>query len=250
MDETFISVNNLVKIFASKAEDLTVLRGTSFQIEKGEIVCLLGTSGSGKTTTLNLLAGLDKPTSGDISYGGEDISKWEIGDLYDYRLKEIGFIFQDFHLMEHLTALENVMVPILLLKKEEGEAKEIALELLNKVGLGTKALNHPEELSSGEKQRVCVARAVANSPSILIADEPTGTLDSKTGDVIMNLLLDISKKNKMTMIYTTHDPYLARIANRLLIIQKGIVSEIEITNIKEIDYDNIIFEYKSERDVK
>ncbi|MFW9851330.1 MAG: ABC transporter ATP-binding protein [Candidatus Thorarchaeota archaeon] len=250
MGETFISIDNLFKVFTSKAEDLTVLRGTSFQIEKGEIVCLLGTSGSGKTTTLNLLAGIDKPTSGKISYGGEDISKWDTTDLYDYRLREIGFIFQDFHLMEHLTALENVMVPILLMKKGEEEAKEIALELLNKVGLGTKALNHPEELSSGEKQRVCVARAVANSPSILIADEPTGTLDSKSGDIIMNLLLDLSKKNKMTMIYTTHDPYLARIATRLLIIQKGIISEIEATNIKEIDYDNIIFEYKANRDVK
>jgi len=250
MDETFISVNNLFKVFTSKAEDLTVLRGTSFQIEKGEIVCLLGTSGSGKTTTLNLLAGLDKPTSGEILYGGDDINKWEANDLYDYRLKEIGFIFQDFHLMEHLTALENVMVPIVLLKGEEEEAKEKALELLNKVGLGAKALNHPEELSSGEKQRVCVARAVANSPSILIADEPTGTLDSKTGDIIMNLLLDISKKNKMTMIYTTHDPYLARMASRLLIIQKGVISKTEITNIEEIDYDNIIFEYKAERDAK
>ena len=250
MGETFISIDNLFKVFTSKAEDLTVLRGTSFQIERGEIVCLLGTSGSGKTTTLNLLAGLDKPTSGQILYGGEDINKWDTADLYDYRLREIGFIFQDFHLMEHLTALENVMVPLLLMKKEEGEAKEKALELINKVGLRAKAMNHPEELSSGEKQRVCVARAVANSPSILIADEPTGTLDSKTGDVIMNLLLDLSKKNNMTVIYTTHDPYLARMATRLLIVQKGVISEAEITNIEEVDYENIISEYKQERDEK
>jgi putative ABC transport system ATP-binding protein len=248
MSKAFISVNNLVKTYYSKAEELTVLRGTSFEIYKGEVVCLLGTSGSGKTTTLNILAGIDKPTSGEIYYGGQDISKWQIDSLYDYRLSEIGFIFQEFYLLEHLTALENVLVPMLLSGVNEEIAKNVALNLLRQVGLGGKTMNHPEELSSGEKQRVCVSRAIANSPSILIADEPTGTLDSKTGDGIMQLLLDIARTNKMTMIYTTHDPYLTGLASRIFVIQKGMVAETEITNLADLDYNNIVFEFKGEKD--
>jgi len=250
MTKAFISVNNLVKTYYSKAEELTVIRGTSFEINKGEVVCLLGTSGSGKTTTLNILAGIDKPTSGEICYGGQDISKWPIDSLYDYRLSEIGFIFQEFYLLEHLTALENVMVPMLLSGVNEEIAKNIALQLLSQVGLKGKTMNHPEELSSGEKQRVCVSRAIANSPSILIADEPTGTLDSKTGDAIMQLLLNIARENNMTMIYTTHDPYLTSLASRIFVIQKGIVAETEISNLAELDYNNIVFESKGGKNQK
>jgi putative ABC transport system ATP-binding protein len=250
MSKAFISVNDLVKTYYSKAEELAVLRGTSFEIHRGELVCLLGTSGSGKTTTLNILAGIDKPTSGEICYGGQDISSWPIDTLYDYRLNEIGFIFQEFYLLEHLTALENVMVPMLLTGTDEEIAKNIALKLLSQVGLGGKTMNHPEELSSGEKQRVCVSRAIANSPSILIADEPTGTLDSKTGDGIMQLLLEIARTEKMTMIYTTHDPYLTSLASRVFVIQKGIVAEAEISNVDDVDFNNIVFELKGGKEQK
>ena len=248
MTEVIISADNLIKTYSSRAEELTVLRGISFDVSKGDIICLLGTSGSGKTTTLNILAGLDKPTAGKIFYGGQDIHSWPLSQLSEYRLNEIGFIFQEFYLLEHLTALENVMVPIILKEESEKDAKEIALDLLQQVGLGRKALNLPEELSSGEKQRVCVARAIANYPSILIADEPTGTLDSKTGDGIMNLLMELAKKKQMTVIYTTHDPYLTRLATRLFVIQNGVIQENETTDISDIDYDNIIFEFKGRGD--
>jgi len=245
MDGAFVSINNLTKIYSSKGEVLNILKGASFEIERGERVCLLGTSGSGKTTTLNILAGIDRPTSGEIYYNGQDINKWTLDYLYDFRLKNIGFIFQDFHLLEHLTALENTMVPLLLDDWDQEKAKESAFSLLEQVGLSNKAMNLPTELSSGEKQRVCVARAIANKPSILIADEPTGTLDSKTGDNIMKLLSGISEKNKMTMIYTTHDPYLTRIATRIFVIQKGMIAESNIENLEDVGFDNIIFEKNS-----
>jgi len=241
MKDAFVSVSNLSKTFVSKGETLNILTGTSFKISEGELICLLGTSGSGKTTTLNILAGIDRPTSGKICYNGQNINEWTLDYLYDYRLKEIGFIFQEFHLLEHLTSLENVMVPLLLNDWKEEEAKERAFNLLEQVGLVKKTMNLPNELSSGEKQRVCVSRAIANNPSLLIADEPTGTLDSKTGDDIMRLLQVTSKKNKMTMVYTTHDPYLTKIASRIFVIQKGMIVESDAKNLEEVGYENIIF---------
>ncbi|MCG3225802.1 MAG: ABC transporter ATP-binding protein [Candidatus Heimdallarchaeota archaeon] len=241
MKDAFVSVSNLSKTYVSKGETLNVLTGTSFEILEGELICLLGTSGSGKTTTLNILAGIDRPTSGEICYNGHNINEWSLDYLYDYRLKEIGFIFQEFHLLEHLTSLENVMVPLLLNDWKEEDARERAFNLLKQVGLANKAMGLPNELSSGEKQRVCVARAIANNPSLLIADEPTGTLDSKTGDDIMRLLQGISKKNKMTMVYTTHDPYLTKTASRIFVIQKGMIVESNAKNLEEVGYGNIIF---------
>ncbi|MCG3220844.1 MAG: ABC transporter ATP-binding protein [Candidatus Heimdallarchaeota archaeon] len=249
MKDAFVSVSNLSKTYASKGETLNILSGTSFEISEGELICLLGTSGSGKTTTLNILAGIDRPTSGEICYNGQNINEWTLDYLYDYRLREIGFIFQEFHLLEHLTSLENVMVPLLLNDWEEEDSRERAFNLLKQVGLANKTMNLPNELSSGEKQRVCVARAIANNPSLLIADEPTGTLDSKTGDDIMKLLQGISKKNKMTMVYTTHDPYLTKIASRIFVIQKGRIVESNAKNLEEVGYDNIIFEKNNKGEI-
>lgn len=250
MSEKIISVDNLTKTFVSKAEELTVLRGTSFEIYKGDVICLLGISGSGKTTLLNLIAGLDVPSSGSVLYSGANISEWDLNKLYDFRLQEIGFIFQEFYLLEHLTALENIMVPMILAEKTENEAQERALELLTQVGLRRKAMNHPEELSSGERQRVCIARAIANHPSILIADEPTGTLDSKTGDEIMNLLLDLSQKRQMTVIYTTHDPYITKLAKRIFLMQNGLVVENGKSSFDNIELDEKSFRYKFKGDKK
>lgn len=245
-----IEVSNLIKTYSSRAEELTVLRSISFKIARGEVVCFLGTSGSGKTTTLNLLAGIDKPTAGKIYYGGKDIHEWSTDQLFEYRLKEIGFIFQEFYLLEHLSALENVMVPIILDGESEEVAQDLALELLNQVGLGGRALNLPQELSSGEKQRVCVARAIVNNPSVLIADEPTGTLDSKTGGEIMSLLLRLAKKNKMAMIYTTHDPYFTKLASKIIVLQKGKIIEHSPDDFEDIGYDKSRFEFlfKGEKD--
>ncbi len=244
MSEKVISADKLTKTFVSKAEELTVLNGSSFDIYRGDIVCLLGISGSGKTTTLNLIAGLDTPSSGRILYSGSNIGEWTLNKLYDFRLQEIGFIFQEFYLLEHLTALENVMVPMILVEITEDEAQERALELLTQVGLRRKAMNHPEELSSGERQRVCIARAIANHPSILIADEPTGTLDSKTGDEIMNLLLGIAQQRQMTVIYTTHDPYVTKLANRIFLMQNGLVVENGQSSLDNLVFDETNFKYK------
>lgn len=243
MVDSQIIISNLLKSYSSRAEELTVLRGISFEVARGEVICLLGASGSGKTTTLNLLAGIDKPTAGKIYYDGKDINEWTTDQLFEYRLKEIGFIFQEFYLLEHLNALENVMVPIILQGKSEEIAQDIALQLLNQVDLGRKALNLPQELSSGEKQRVCVARAIVNNPSVLIADEPTGTLDSKTGDGIMSLLLRLAKKNKMAMIYTTHDPYFTKMASRIIVLQNGVITEHDPEDFADIDYDKSKFEF-------
>ena len=243
MVDSQIIISNLLKSYSSRAEELTVLRGISFEVARGEIVCLLGASGSGKTTMLNLLAGIDKPTAGKIYYDGKDINEWTTDQLFEYRLREIGFIFQEFYLLEHLNALENVMVPIILRGESEEIAQDIALQLLDQVGLGRKALNLPQELSSGEKQRVCVARAIANNPSVLIADEPTGTLDSKTGDSIMSLLLRLAKKNKMTMIYTSHDPYFNKMASRIFVLQKGVIVEHDSEDFADIGYDKSKFEF-------
>ncbi len=244
MSKKIISVYNLTKTFVSKAEELTVLRGTSFNIYRGDIICLLGISGSGKTTILNLIAGLDAPSSGRVLYSDANISEWTLDKLYDFRLHEIGFIFQEFYLLEHLTALENVMVPMILAEKTENEAQERALDLLTQVGLRRKAMNHPEELSSGERQRICIARAIANYPSILIADEPTGTLDSKMGDEIMNLLLGIAQKRQMTVIYTTHDPYVTKLAKRIFLVQNGLVVENGQSSSDNIEFDETSFKYK------
>lgn len=250
MSKKIISVENLTKTFVSKAEELTVLRGTSFNINRGDIICLLGISGSGKTTVLNIIAGLDAPSSGRVLYSGENISEWTLNKLYDFRLKEIGMIFQEFYLLEHLTALENIMVPMILAEKTENEAKERALELLEQVGLRRKAMNHPEELSSGEKQRICIARAIVNFPSILIADEPTGTLDSKTGDEIMNLLLGIAQQRQMTVIYTTHDPFVTKLAKRIFLIQNGLVVENGQSSFDNIEFDETSFKYIFKGDKK
>ena len=248
MKDAFISVHNLTKTYVSKGETLNVLSSTNFEIAEGELICLLGTSGSGKTTTLNILAGIDRPTSGEIYYEGQDINKWDLDHLYDFRLKKIGFIFQDFHLLEHLTTLENIMIPLLLNDKGEKEAEKRALELIEQIGLVSKTMNLPNELSSGEKQRVCVARAIVNYPSILIADEPTGTLDSKTGDNIMKLLSEISAENKMTMIYTTHDPHLTEMASRIFMIQKGKIIESNTKKLEDIGFDSKIIDKNGKGD--
>ncbi|MCE7741739.1 MAG: ABC transporter ATP-binding protein [Candidatus Heimdallarchaeota archaeon] len=243
MADSYIKVEDLIKTYSSKAEVLVVLNGIDFEVDRGEIICFLGTSGSGKTTTLNLLAGIDKPSAGKILYDKNEIHSWSLNQLAEYRLNEIGFIFQDFYLMEHLTALENIMIPLILRGETEDMAKEYSVDLLHSVGLGRKALSLPQELSSGEKQRVCVARAIANSPSLLIADEPTGTLDTKTGDGIMELLLNLVKKNNMSLIYTSHDPYLTRLADKIIVLQKGKVSQYSQKEFPEVGYDKASFQF-------
>ena len=230
-----VEVKNIKKVYSSKAEVLEVLKGLNFKVRKGEHLCLLGRSGSGKTTTLNIIAGIDKPTSGSIKINEQEITTLNRDKLAELRLKTMGYIFQEFHLLNHLTALENIMVPLIINGVKGDEAQERAYELLNLVGIQEKANNFVEELSTGQKQRIAVARAIANKPKLLIADEPTGTLDSESSDAIMQLLTKISEEQDMTMIFTTHDPYVARNATRVLVLHEGLISELKV-NPSKIDY--------------
>jgi putative ABC transport system ATP-binding protein len=197
------------------------LRGANFQVAAGEFVSVIGASGSGKSTLLNLLGALDRPTSGTLLYHGKPLA--EIGDPAAYRAREIGFIFQSFQLLPAFTALENVQMPMLESPLKPRQRKERALELLAAVGLPDRCDHLPEELSGGERQRVAIARSLANSPSVLLADEPTGNLDSKTAAAIMALIEDIQRKHGMTLVVVTHDMGVASHATRTLEMKDGVV---------------------------
>ncbi len=184
--------------------------GINLEFKKGEFIAITGPSGCGKSTMLNLLGALDKPTSGKIMIEGTDISTLNDNELAFIRGKKIGFIFQTFNLIPRLTALENVMLPMWFVGVAQEERKKRALSLLGNVGLSHRTNNRPSQLSGGERQRVAIARALANNPEIIVADEPTGNLDSKTGKDIMNLLKNIQKTNNITFILVTHDLDIAR----------------------------------------
>ena len=218
---------------ASGSDDtLTVLDGVDLDVASGEVVVILGPSGSGKTTLLGLLAGLDRPTSGEIELAGASLSTLDEDARAALRADRIGFIFQSFHLIPTLTALENVLVPLELLgpnrapKAEEAEAK--ARELLTSVGLRSRLDHYPAQLSGGEQQRVGIARAFANKPAVLFADEPTGNLDRATGEEITNLLFDLNEQHGTTLVIVTHDLGLSRRAHRIIHLAAGRVERIEV----------------------
>ena len=218
---------------ASGPDDtLTVLDGVDLDVSPGEVVVILGPSGSGKTTLLGLLAGLDRPTSGEIELAGASLSTLDEDARAALRADRIGFIFQSFHLIPTLTALENVIVPLELLgpdrapKAAEAEAK--ARELLTSVGLGSRLDHYPAQLSGGEQQRVGIARAFANQPAVLFADEPTGNLDRATGEEITNLLFDLNEQHGTTLVIVTHDLELSRRAHRIIHLAAGRVDHIEV----------------------
>ena len=194
-----LQLDRLEKTYAHGSTSVTVLKDLTFEAAKAETIAILGPSGSGKSTLLSLLAGLDKPTSGTISVHGENLSR--------FRAKNLGIIFQQFHLMSNLTAHENVMLPLEISGSRDAEAR--ARAALESVGLGARLTHFPSELSGGECQRVAIARAIAVEPQILLADEPSGNLDLKTGNQVMQLLFDLVKKTKSTLILVTHNEQLA-----------------------------------------
>lgn len=204
--------------FAGKNK-LIVLNNITLEIKKGETIALLGVSGSGKTTLLGLLAGIDIPTSGNILLGGNNISSSSENFRAKVRAGNIGFVFQNFELLNNLTALENVMLPLEFLGESGTTVK--ALELLDKVGLKDRANHYPSELSGGEQQRVSIARAYITNPKVLFADEPTGNLDEKTGSKIINLLFELNKNNNSTLVIATHDKTLAQHCSRVLYLASG-----------------------------
>lgn len=214
-----ISISNLTKTVRSGTEDLTILSDVSLEIPDGQFVALTGASGSGKSTLLGLLAGLDSPSSGSITIDGDEITTMSEDGLATLRSSKIGFIFQSFHLIPSLTAYENVLIPMEIAGARD--AHERAKELLDEVGLASRGHHYPTELSGGEQQRVAIARAFANRPKILLADEPTGNLDSKNGRHIFELMTALHQGNNVTLVLVTHDQELAAKAERQIILKDG-----------------------------
>ncbi len=219
-----ITLQNVTKTVRSGTEDLTILDDVSLTIPDGEFVSVTGASGSGKSTLLGLIAGLDAPTTGSILIDGEDITKMSEDDLADVRSNKIGFIFQSFHLIPSLTAFENILIPMEILGLKD--AKPRAEHLLSDVELTNRGHHYPSELSGGEQQRIAIARAFANQPKILLADEPTGNLDSKNGSHIFDLMTAMHTRNNVTLLLVTHDLNLAKMAQRQVVLKDGrIVSD-------------------------
>jgi putative ABC transport system ATP-binding protein len=212
---------------------LTVLGGVDLDVADGEVVAVLGPSGSGKTTLLGLLAGLDRPSEGAVTLDGVTLATLSEDQRAALRAERVGFVFQSFQLLPTLTALENVLVPLELLPAERRpdplEAERRARDLLERVGLGDRALHHPPQLSGGEQQRVGIARAFANEPRILFADEPTGNLDRGTGAEVVELLLALNREQGTTLVVVTHDEELARRATRIVHLAAGRVARVEPT---------------------
>lgn len=217
-----IEVKNVSKVYTMGKENVVALRDVNLKIEDSEFVAIVGPSGSGKSTLMHLVGGLDTPTSGSIFVDGGDISKLKDKDMSKYRNQTIGFVFQSFNLENTQTALENVMMPLIFGGISKRERRIKASTALEMVGLGDKLKHKPNEMSGGQRQRVSIARALVNQPKIIFADEPTGNLDSKNGDMIMNLLIDLNNKG-YTIIMVTHNMEEAKKAKRIIKIKDGSV---------------------------
>lgn len=227
----YIEFKNVNKIYQMGEVEINAINNASFQIDKGELVCILGPSGAGKTTALNILGGMDFPTSGDVIVDGINISTLKNKALISYRRHDIGFVFQFYNLIQNLTALENVELAVQLCKDYKDPKK-----VLEDVGLSERINNFPSQLSGGEQQRVSIARAIAKNPKLLLCDEPTGALDYNTGKQILKLLERESKENKMTVLIITHNSAIAPMANKVIKFKNGCVEDIIINeNPKTID---------------
>ena len=225
--ETLISLKEITRDFPLGGQTVKVLRGIDLNIEKNEYVALMGPSGSGKSTLMNLLGCLDTPTSGEYWLNGKDVSKMSDNDLAEVRNTEIGFVFQTFNLLPRSTALENVSLPMVYAGKSNSERVSRATSVLEQVGLSDRMDHRPNQLSGGQRQRVAVARALVNKPSIILADEPTGNLDSKTSVEIMNLFKEIHALGN-TVIVVTHEEEIAQHAKRIIRLRDGIIESDEL----------------------
>jgi putative ABC transport system ATP-binding protein len=214
-----IEIQNLHKSFKSKDQELQILKGINFRIAPGEIVAITGHSGSGKSTLLGLLSGLDRPDSGQVLFDGQDLFAMTSQEQNKFRANHISLIFQNYYLIPHLTAVENVQLPLQILKGQSNT--EEAESLLKEVGLGHRLHHRPGELSGGECQRVAIARGLITKPFVLLADEPTGSLDSETGDRVMGLYFELVRKHKLTSIIVTHNKELAARCDRELKLSHG-----------------------------
>jgi len=219
-----VEVRNVRKVYHRDAEELVVLDGLSLSIADGDCVALMGPSGSGKTTLLNLIGGVDQPTSGDLVVGDTNIARLKGADLARWRSASIGYIFQLYNLIPVLTALENVELPLLLVRMSAAERRRRAETALQMVGLGDRLKHYPRQLSGGQEQRVAIARAIVSDPAVLLADEPTGDLDRRSAEEVLNLLERLNREFKKTIVMVTHDPHAAERAHRMVHLDKGVLS--------------------------
>jgi len=223
--EPLVRVTDVHKHFTRGSERIDVLQGVRLEVPKGDFLALMGPSGSGKTTLLNLIGGLDTPTGGTIDVGGERISQLRGGRLARWRARHIGFVFQVYNLLPVLTAEKNVELPLLLSKLSKADRRGRVAIALKVVALSDRARHYPRQLSGGQEQRVGIARAIVTDPTLLLCDEPTGDLDRKSGDEILDLLTALNKDHGKTVIMVTHDPHAAERARRTLHLEKGLLQE-------------------------
>lgn len=232
--EHIIKISNVRKVYRMGDEKVVALDNISFELDEGEVCCLLGTSGSGKSTLLNLMAGLEKPTKGEVKIKGYNLVKLNENQLAKLRQKYIGFVFQSYNLLEHFTALENVTLPLIFKGVPKGVREKKAKDMLRAVGLEKRMNHRPSQMSGGQQQRVSIARAFISNPEIIFADEPTGNLDTKTTNEIMDLITGMAKEYNQTLVIVTHDLEIAKYANRIIHIIDGNVYKNEIQDEKAV----------------
>ena len=237
MPENYIYAEELFKIYKTDELEVVALRGLDLQVAKGEMMAIVGASGSGKSTFLNILAGLDTPSAGQITVGNRDLLRMKDEDLVDYRRREVGFIWQQTgrNLIPYLTALQNIEAPMILEGVKRRIAKARAQELLTAVGLSDKARRRPNELSGGEQQRVAIGVALANEPPLLLADEPTGELDSATADEVFRVLREINRSTEVTVVIVTHDREITSRVDRVVAMRDGKASTELVRNAESSD---------------
>lgn len=226
MSDAIIAVQQLSKSVTDSGGTLDILRDVEFELQRGETVAIVGASGSGKSTLLAILAGLDTPSRGRVLLAGQDLFALAEDDRAEWRARQLGFVFQSFQLLTHLSALENVMLPLELAGRRD--ARAAATRMLQRVGLGERLGHYPRLLSGGEQQRVALARAFVVEPAVLLADEPTGSLDSATGDRIMALMFELNREQGTTLVLVTHDREIARRCERRIVIEAGRARELPV----------------------
>ena len=218
-----VNVQNVRKVYHRDSQEIVVLDGIDLEVPQGEFIALMGPSGSGKTTLLNLIAGIDRPTSGKVIVGGTEVGSLSEGALAKWRSQNVGFIFQFYNLIPVLTALENVELPLMLSPLSRKQRRERALTALKIVGLADRSQHYPKQLSGGQEQRVAIARAVVTDPKVLVADEPTGDLDAKSAEEILNLMQTLNQEFGKTIVMVTHDPRAAHRAHSEKHLEKGVL---------------------------
>ena len=219
-----VDVRDVRKVYQRDTQRITVLDGINLQVPEGEFLALMGPSGSGKTTLLNLIAGIDRPTSGSVTVGGTEVSSLSESALASWRSRNVGFIFQFYNLIPVLTGAQNVELPLLLTKLSGKQRRERALTALRVVGLADRAHHYPRQLSGGQEQRVAIARAIVTDPSIIVADEPTGDLDARSAEEILDLIATLNQEFKKTIVMVTHDPRAATRAHTARVLDKGLLA--------------------------